>query len=103
MDASFRDIIVVGDDRKFCFRGHTIPITASFGVAERQDSMQIPEDMLYAADQAMYVAKRTGKQRIVAARSIPTSPPNGVALLPTEPTAAEAIAARWPIGTPNCV
>jgi diguanylate cyclase (GGDEF)-like protein len=89
-------------DKEFCIRGHTIPITASFGVAERQDSMQNPEHILDAVDQAMYVAKRTGKQRIVAARSISISPPNSVAPLATA-FSAHAAAARWPVGSPDRV
>lgn len=90
-------------DREFCFRGHTISVTASFGVAERLESMQTPEELIDAADQALYVAKRAGKQRIMAARKIHINRLNGVSPLATEVTADDAVGERWPIGTPNRV
>lgn len=58
----------------FCFKGHKIPVTASFGVAERLKTMQGPMDILAAADQAMYLAKRAGRQQIVVSRIIRDTP-----------------------------
>ncbi|MDQ3890446.1 MAG: diguanylate cyclase [Actinomycetota bacterium] len=39
------------------------PITASFGVATYPDDGETPADLLRAADQAMYLAKRSGKNQ----------------------------------------
>lgn len=45
------------------------PVTISVGVATFPDDGDTPEVLLAAADEAMYVAKRQGRNRVVAART----------------------------------
>jgi diguanylate cyclase (GGDEF)-like protein len=68
----------------FSFRGQAMSITASFGVAERQEFMQSPKQMLDLVDHAMYEAKKAGRNRVVTARSICLSSPHGTASVATE-------------------
>jgi diguanylate cyclase (GGDEF)-like protein len=42
------------------------PITASFGVAAWDDSMNNPSDFVHKADEALYKAKQGGKNRVVS-------------------------------------
>ena len=42
-------------------------VTASFGVAGRQSGLHCAEEILHCADEALLVAKRTGRNRVVAA------------------------------------
>ena len=48
--------------------GDSLVATVSLGVAELDGSFACPEDMFEAADQAMYSAKRSGKNRTAAHR-----------------------------------
>ena len=41
-----------------------IPVTISIGVAEREEDQKLPEEVIRAADQALYRAKRGGRNRI---------------------------------------
>jgi len=50
--------------------GGAIRVTASFGVAERLDDMQGPESAVDTADQALSVAKQSGRDRVVPASSL---------------------------------
>jgi hypothetical protein len=50
----------------------TLHITASFGVAARDASTAGIDDLLAAADKALYQAKSSGRNRIVAAAPPPT-------------------------------
>jgi two-component system, cell cycle response regulator len=54
--------------------GQTIPVTASVGVAAYPDSGVDPRTLLAAADEALYEAKATGKNRVVL--SAPSVVPN---------------------------
>ncbi|MEK7385158.1 MAG: diguanylate cyclase, partial [candidate division NC10 bacterium] len=47
---------------------HGKPVTASFGVASLpDDEVATAEDLFRAADEALYAAKRAGKNQVVAA------------------------------------
>ncbi|MDB5385025.1 MAG: hypothetical protein JWM11_671 [Planctomycetaceae bacterium] len=50
--------IVAGD--------RSIPVTASFGVAVRTDSMATPGQLISAADHALLVAKSSGRNRVIS-------------------------------------
>lgn len=52
---------------QFCVKGHRLSITSSFGVAQRIEGMQDPEQLLDQADQALHEAKKAGRHRVVAA------------------------------------
>lgn len=55
---------------QFSVKGHRLSITCSFGVAQRGDGMQDPEQLLDLTDQAMYAAKKAGRHRVVSARTM---------------------------------
>ncbi|MCC6125868.1 MAG: diguanylate cyclase [Pirellulales bacterium] len=54
--------IDVGDER--------LQITGSFGVAQRYDDTQTPEQLIDQADQALLCAKRTGRDRVIRFQSL---------------------------------
>ena len=45
--------------------GKKIDFTASFGVAEMREGIENPEDLIREADEKLYMAKRTGKDKVV--------------------------------------
>jgi diguanylate cyclase (GGDEF)-like protein len=49
--------------------GQTIPVRVSIGVSACPTSVASPADLLHTADTALYEAKRTGRNRVVAAPS----------------------------------
>jgi diguanylate cyclase (GGDEF)-like protein len=49
--------------------GRTVRVTVSIGVADDADGASSPEQVLRAADKALYRAKRQGKNRTVATRA----------------------------------
>src|SRR4051812_12269395 len=51
-----------------------LDLTASFGVAQRLADTASPEALVDMADQALVVAKRSGRDRVVAYRSLAASP-----------------------------
>jgi len=51
----------------------TIRFTASFGVASLTEDMTLPEQLVKAADEAVYHAKRTGRNKVVSARDLAKS------------------------------
>jgi len=63
------------DDHSFaCPIGEDIGITVSIGCASRWLNAMAPEDLVKAADSALYRAKKTGRNRVVSARELaPTS------------------------------
>ena len=56
---------------RFVFEGARIPLTASFGVAIWPADGKEPEALLSSSDRALYAAKQTGRNRVVAASSLP--------------------------------
>jgi two-component system, cell cycle response regulator len=57
--------------------GSRLEITASFGVAQRLADTASPEALLEMADQALIVAKRSGRDRVVAYQALTQSPVPG--------------------------
>ena len=52
-------------------------ITASLGVATLNDDMETPQDLIQAADRALYVSKACGRNRITHATSLKTTEVQG--------------------------
>ncbi|MBX3272080.1 MAG: diguanylate cyclase [Sandaracinaceae bacterium] len=48
----------------FKFEGTQIPVTISLGVAEWDPKLQDPQDLVRRADELLYEAKRTGRNRV---------------------------------------
>ena len=46
--------------------GKTIPVTVSIGLAEWQGPADTPDALIRRADQALYAAKRAGRNRVGA-------------------------------------
>jgi len=66
-----RDVLVRTD---FTYRGLPLRVTVSMGIATIPDpTITSPEQLIEAADQALYEAKRQGRDRIVA-RTVVTTP-----------------------------
>jgi len=55
--------------------GKQLQITASFGISQRMDDMTSPEQLVEMADQALLVAKRSGRDRAVAYHSLSEARP----------------------------
>jgi diguanylate cyclase (GGDEF)-like protein len=53
----------------FADDAHSSPVTISIGIAHRESSMRCPDDLLKAADVALYAAKEQGRNRIVMAQT----------------------------------
>jgi diguanylate cyclase (GGDEF)-like protein len=58
---------------RFVFEGARIPLTASLGVAVWPTDGREPEVLLSSSDRALYAAKQAGRNRVVAASSLPRS------------------------------
>jgi diguanylate cyclase (GGDEF)-like protein len=59
---------------RFVHDGARIPLSASFGVAIWPTDGKEPEALLAAADRSLYAAKQAGRNRVVAAASLPAAP-----------------------------
>jgi diguanylate cyclase (GGDEF)-like protein len=46
-----------------------VRVTISIGVAQRTDKLRTPEDVIDAADKALYRAKKRGRNQVVVATS----------------------------------
>lgn len=64
----------------FTFHGQRISLTASFGIAERIESMKSPQELVDAAEEAMYAAKKAGEHQIVTAQSLHIASPEDATL-----------------------
>jgi diguanylate cyclase (GGDEF)-like protein len=53
------------------FEGARIAVTASFGAAVFPADAKDPDGLLAAADRALYAAKQAGRNRVVAASTLP--------------------------------
>ena len=49
----------------FEFEGNLVPVTISLGVAARTDDTVTPQDLIRLADERLYRAKRSGRNRVV--------------------------------------
>lgn len=47
------------------YEDRKINVTASFGVTEMREGVDRPEDLIREADERLYEAKRTGKDKVV--------------------------------------
>lgn len=54
-----------------CAVGENIGVTVSIGCASRGSHTMAPEDLVKAADTALYRAKETGRNQVVSARKLP--------------------------------
>lgn len=75
--------------------GHESPIkekvTVSIGVAIRSEQTRSPEALLKAADEAMFCAKRNGRNRVASVRDPACSVPQIAVFQQTAPLAAEPL------------
>ena len=62
------------EKHRLVFEGARIPLAASFGVAVWPADGRDPETLLASADRALYSAKESGRNRVVAASSMPRPP-----------------------------
>jgi diguanylate cyclase (GGDEF)-like protein len=79
--------------------GRCLRVTLSLGVAERTPNMTAPEDLLRAADAALYAAKEAGRNRVLAFGTLQR--PSGASGHPTtaqeaEPPDSSTNRGRWP-------
>ena len=64
----------------FDLDGLSLPVTVSVGVAEHRPGLEPAEGSLARADEAMYRAKREGRNRVVpASETVPAEEPEGMA------------------------
>ncbi len=52
------------EQHPFAFEGHRLPITISVGVSTKEASMTIWEELFSKADEAMYLSKNGGRNRV---------------------------------------
>lgn len=62
------------EKHRLVFEGARIPLAASFGVAVWPADGRDPETLLASADRALYSAKESGRNRVVAASGMPGPP-----------------------------
>lgn len=61
--------------REMVFDGRHVRLTASFGVAQRSDDVQSPDQLINLADQALLVAKKAGRNRVVCYSRLQSTQP----------------------------
>lgn len=52
--------------RSFCYEGKMIQITVSLGISELREDVQSAEVLMGSADEALYEAKRQGRNRVIS-------------------------------------
>jgi diguanylate cyclase (GGDEF)-like protein len=62
------------EKHRLVFEGARIPLAASFGVAVWPADGRDPETLLASADRALYSAKESGRNRVVAASTMAAPP-----------------------------
>jgi diguanylate cyclase (GGDEF)-like protein len=67
--AAIENAVIVLPDRR------TLRVTASFGVAQASGPMEALDQLLRAADTALYQAKKAGRNRVVSAEGAPAALP----------------------------
>lgn len=53
------------------YEGLQLNVTVSLGVAERTEAMAAPEELLNLSDECLYLAKRSGRNRVIRANQLP--------------------------------
>jgi diguanylate cyclase (GGDEF)-like protein len=51
----------------FIYEGKRLPVTTSMGVSELKTGIESSQTLMKAADQALYSAKNSGRNKVVAA------------------------------------
>ena len=66
LDEGFRLAV---SEKKFNFNGYSVKVTISLGVSEISEGIASPEILLKRADEALYEAKKSGRNRIVSMKT----------------------------------
>jgi diguanylate cyclase (GGDEF)-like protein len=74
--------------------GNSMSVTLSLGVAERTERMAGPDDLLKAADDALYAAKRAGRNRVCVCGQVPPARAHRSTDCPTASVEAAAAVAQ---------
>jgi diguanylate cyclase (GGDEF)-like protein len=61
-------------DMESILNDHTVKITISLGIAQLAEGMASEKELFSRADEALYEAKRTGRNRVVSLDPVPVSP-----------------------------
>ena len=54
------------EEHEFYYEERRLQVTVSIGVSSYNSEMTVPKDMLKSADEKLYSAKRSGRNRVVA-------------------------------------
>jgi HPt (histidine-containing phosphotransfer) domain-containing protein len=82
---------VAVETRKFPINGMELNITISIGIATRLPVMQEFVDLFKAADQALYAAKQSGRNRVCCAAPIPDTDAQEAVLINLQPDAIASL------------
>ncbi|HEV3418268.1 MAG TPA: diguanylate cyclase [Pirellulales bacterium] len=87
-------------DAGFKAAGRSVRLSASFGVAQRADDIAGAHELLQRADQAMLVAKQSGRNRTVRFTSLASPIASGLADMPQSLNLFEGVIARQVMTSP---